>query len=663
MTILKEIEHKKKKKIKYFIFWVIFLSIVSYFAYNSFISQQKQDFNLYTVWTWNIVNSLNNDWKIYYKKQYNLNFPISGTLSRIYKNEWDLVKKWDKIASLDDTYLKINLDKAQISLNTALADLEAKKATKNISWDIKIWESQVEASKIVLENLIKTNELELENANKNLEIAQKDYDFIKNSVQKDIAWVISSLEIAQKDYDDSLSNLESIKNQEEEKLKNFQEKWFLQIENSIPLFDKYIKDTDILLWITDKNKNLNDSYEIYLGAKNTALKTLAENNLREILISYNNFITKWNVLDKTDYSNSEQILEETENIVNNFSLMINSTLDVLKNSISSSTFPQSTIDSYILTFETDLVNLKTLSSQISQVKQVIQEQETLLNYKIKTQNDIINSLSLELNLAKNNLDKINLNSSNSIQDAKFKLDLAINEFNNTKTKTQNNIDQAKSQIKISEASLDYKKDPLSDKELAPSYKSIENARKWLEEAKKRLEDSVIYSPIDGQIWKLFVDKIGTQISSQNTNPFVIVIDKSSLYIETNIEENDIPNIRLGQKINISFDSLENVKIKWVVGYISDKSMTDENDIVSYKVNIEILENNPQIKEWFTTGLDFIIEEKNNVIIVPIEAIKEENWLKKVTLKDWTSANIETWINDGNFYEIKSWLKIWDEIRY
>jgi len=158
-------------------------------------------------------------------------------------------------------------------------------------------------------------------------------------------------------------------------------------------------------------------------------------------------------------------------------LMINSTLDVLKNSISSSTFPQSTIDSYILTFETDLVNLKTLSSQITQAKQAIQEQKTLLNYKIKTQNDIINSLSLELNLAKNNLDKINLNSSNSIQDAKFKLDLAINEFNNIQTKTQNNIDQAKSQIKISEASLDYKKDPLSDKELAPSYKSIENARK------------------------------------------------------------------------------------------------------------------------------------------------------------------------------------------
>lgn len=663
MTILKEIEHKKKKKIKYFIFWVIFLSIMSYFVYNSFISQQKQDFKLYTVWTWNIVNSLNNDWKIYYKKQYNLNFPISGTLSKIYKNEWDLVKKWDKIASLDDTYLKINLDKAQITLNTALADLETKKATKNILWDVKIWESQVEANKIVLESLIKTNEIELESANKNLEITQKDYDFIKNSVQKDIAWATSSLEIAQKDYDDSLSNLESIKNQEEEKLKNLQEQWFLQIENSIPLFDKYIKDTDILLWITDKNKNLNDSYEIYLGAKNTALRTLAENNLREILISYDNFINKWNTLDKTDYGNSKQILEETENIVNNFSLMINSTLDVLKNSISSSTFPQSTIDSYILTFETNLVNLKTLTSQITQAKQVIQEQETLLNYKIKTQNDIINSLSLELNLAKNNLDKINLYSSNSIEDAKFKLDLAINEFNNAKTKTQNNIDQAKSQIKISEANLEYKKDPLTEKELAPYFKSIENARKWLEEAKKRLEDSVIYSPINGQIWKLFIDKIGTQINSQSINPFVIVIDKSSLYIETNIEENDIPNIRLWQKINISFDSLENVKIKWVVSYISDKSMTDENDIVSYKVNIDILENNPQIKEWFTTGLDFIIEEKDNVIIVPIEAIKEENWLKKVTLKDLTLINIETWINDWNFYEIKSWLKIWDEIRY
>jgi multidrug resistance efflux pump len=254
MTILKEIEHKKKKKIKYYIFFVIFLSIIGYIIYNSFLKKHELDFKIYTVWTWNIVNSLNNDWKIYYKEQYNINFPISGTLSKIYKNEWELVKKWDWIASLDNTYLKINVDKAQIALNTALANLEAKKATKNISGDLKIWESQVEANKTILEWIIKTNELELENASKNLEIAKNDYDFVKNLTQKDIDNANSTLEIAQKNYDNWLSTLDLIKNQEQEKLVNLQEKWFLQIENSIPLLEKYLKDTDVLLWITDKNR-------------------------------------------------------------------------------------------------------------------------------------------------------------------------------------------------------------------------------------------------------------------------------------------------------------------------------------------------------------------------------------------------------------------------
>ena len=663
MTILKEIELKKKKKIKYFVFFAIFLSIWGYFAYSSYIAQQKQDFRLYTVWTWNMINSLNNDWKIYYREQFNLNFPISGTLSKIYKNEWDLVKKWDRIASLDNTYLKINLDKSQIALNTALAELEAKKATKNISGDLKIWESQVEANKITLEGIIKTNELELENASKNLEIAQKDYDFAKNLSQKDIDNAKSTLEITQKNYDDSISNLESIKNQENEKLINLQENWFLQIENNISLIEKYLKDTDVLLWITDKNKALNDGFEVYLWAKNTSLLSQTENNFRETSALYDNFIKNWNEFDKKNYSEAILKLQEINNIENSINTLLNLMLDVLKNSISSSTFSQETINLYISSFETNIINLNSSISLITQSKQAIQEQETALDYKIKTQNDIINSLSLELNLAKNNFDKINLNLSNSIEDAKFKLDLALNQYNNTKTKTKNNIAQAKSQIKISEVSLEYKKDLPSEQELAPYYRAIDNARKWLEEAHKKFDDSILKSPIDGQIWKLFIDKIGTQISSQGENPFVIIINKDNLYIETNIEENDIPNIKLWQKINISFDSLENVKIKWVVTYISDKSMTDENDIVSYKVNIDLLEKNPLIKEWFTTWLDFIIEEKDNVILVPIEAVKEEKNVKSVILKDGTSVNIETWIADGNFYEVTKGLKIWDEIRY
>ncbi|MCK9272197.1 HlyD family efflux transporter periplasmic adaptor subunit [Candidatus Gracilibacteria bacterium] len=663
MTILKEIEHKKKKKIKYYIFFVIFLSIIGYIIYNSFLKKHELDFKIYTVGTGNIVNSLNNDGKIYYKEQYNINFPISGTLSKIYKNEGELVKKGDWIASLDNTYLKINVDKAQIALNTALANLEAKKATKNISGDLKIGESQVEANKTILEGIIKTNELELENASKNLEIAKNDYDFVKNLTQKDIDNANSTLEIAQKNYDNGLSTLDLIKNQEQEKLVNLQEKGFLQIENSIPLLEKYLKDTDVLLGITDKNKALNDSFEVYLGAKNTGLKISAENSFREASNLYEDYIKNRSEFNKTNYSLAINKLQEINDIENSVNTMLNLTLDVLKNSISSTNFSQETINLYISSFELNIINLNSSISLITQSKQAIQEQETLLNYKIENQNKEIESLNLQLELAKNNFDKINLNIENTIQDTKFKLDLAINQYNNTKTKTDNNIAQAKSQINISEASLDYKKDLPSEKELAPFYKAIENSKKGLEEANKRIEDSILKSPINGHIGKLYINKIGSQINSQSVNPFLIIINKDKLYIETNIEENDIPNIKLGQKINISFDSLDNVKIKGVVTYISDKSMTDENDIVSYKVNVDLLENNSQIKEGFTTGLDFIIEEKDNVILVPIEAVKEEKNIKSVILKDGTSVNIETGIADGNFYEVTKGLKIGDEIRY
>jgi hypothetical protein len=199
--------------------------------------------------------------------------------------------------------------------------------------------------------------------------------------------------------------------------------------------------------------------------------------------------------------------------------------------------------------------------------------------------------------------------------------------------------------------------------LEPYYTAIKNAQKWLEESKARLDDAYLRSPIDWKIWKLSSAKIWTNIQVNPNSPFVVIIKKDSLYIEAKIEEWDIKNIKINQEVKITFNSLEWVELKWKVSYISDKAETDINWIVTYKVEVIFENMDSSVKEWFTTQLYFLIEKKNNILVLPMESVLIENWVSSVTLEDNTKKIIQTWINDWDYIEIINWLSEWDKVIY
>lgn len=129
MSIIKEIKDIKEKKVmKYIIILAIIFITIIYFIF--FDKKTDTKINTISPEKRNIIESLNWDWKILYKKEYELNFPISWTLKYINKNEWEEVKVWEIIASLDDKYQLINLDRTKINLETAYANLAAKISSK-----------------------------------------------------------------------------------------------------------------------------------------------------------------------------------------------------------------------------------------------------------------------------------------------------------------------------------------------------------------------------------------------------------------------------------------------------------------------------------------------------------------------------------------------------
>jgi len=273
------------------------------------------------------------------------------------------------------------------------------------------------------------------------------------------------------------------------------------------------------------------------------------------------------------------------------------------------------------------------------------------------------SLEIKFNIAKVNLEKAQISAKSTIDNLEQKYILEQNNYDSVKIKLDNNIRLSQSQIDISQANLDLRKSNFSEKELEPFNIAIENAKKWLEEAQKRLEDASLKSLIDWIVWKLSATKMWTIINQIPENPFVTIINKNSLYVEANIEEGDIPNIKLNQAVRIGFNSLENVMLTWAVSFIWDKSSVDQNWIVTYKVEVLFDKLDPQVKEWFTSQIYFILETHKDTLSVPIETVKEENGKSYVILKNWKKQIVQTWINDTDYVEILNWLNEGDIINY
>jgi len=529
---------------------------------------------------------------------------------------------------LNTTYLRINVDKAEIALKKAYADLEAKK-NKYTSGDIKLSEEQLGSSQANLENIKLNWEIDISNTKSSLETAEIN---LKSST--------TDLKLAQ-------DNLELIINQEKEKYENKVEDSVWVIATNISSIRELLLDVDKLLWVTEENRDENDAFEDYLWAKDSAELSVSIEYFNNANNSFSTFLEDW----KNNWwatAEIEAILVFLEKAQTNSMLvnkMLNSTLKTIKNSISSlPALSDEQIESYTKTFEASIISNKKEVSSLVDASQLIEEQLTNLNTKTATQKNIIFWLTTKLELASKQLDQAKINYSNAVK------------------KADNNLILAEKQIDISNASLSTKTDDVSYSELAPFYSNIDNAKKSLEESKVKLEDAVLRSPID---WKIVsIDwNIWSFVWWDKEASFVTITNNNKFYVESFVEELDISRIWENANVYLTFDALDQVSLSWQVYFISDKSTTDNNWIVTYKVEISFDPKTYWVREWMTTYVEYITNEVKNVKIIPVWAVKPIDWKPSVMIEDWTWKPVITWFTDGKMVEVISGLEKGEKVIY
>ena len=189
---------------------------------------------------------------------------------------------------------------------------------------------------------------------------------------------------------------------------------------------------------------------------------------------------------------------------------------------------------------------------------------------------------------------------------------------------------------------------------------------------EQLDDYTITAPIDGTVITKNT-KVGDTLDTTNGQTTLAVIyDLSYLTFDMSLDELDVNQVEVGQTVEVTCDSLEDVgTIEGVVTKVSVAGTTS-NGVTTYPVTVQI-DNPPEdLLPGMNVDAVIVVDEATDVIAVPISAVQRGD---TVYVKDdsatnmdgtmvngsllpdgWRAVEVETGLSDTNYIEILSGIE-------
>ncbi|MBN1560984.1 efflux RND transporter periplasmic adaptor subunit [candidate division KSB1 bacterium] len=151
--------------------------------------------------------------------------------------------------------------------------------------------------------------------------------------------------------------------------------------------------------------------------------------------------------------------------------------------------------------------------------------------------------------------------------------------------------------------------------------SLMSAQNSLERAERNMLYAFIRSPINGTVIYREVEEGQTVASSfQTPRLFLIAEDLSKMEIHALVDESEIGLIQVGQAVQFEVQAYDEKKFAGTVRQVWLQPETVQN-VVNYTVVIDAANPDGLLLPGMTATVDFIIESKKDVLLVPMAATR------------------------------------------
>jgi len=159
-----------------------------------------------------------------------------------------------------------------------------------------------------------------------------------------------------------------------------------------------------------------------------------------------------------------------------------------------------------------------------------------------------------------------------------------------------------------------------------SLHDIERAEAGSSQARDQLSKTTIYSPIDGTVTVLN-SKQGERVVATNQfagTEVMRVADLSHMEARVDVNENDVVNVKVGQKATISIDAYAERKFKGTVQQIANTGkMTGagtQEEVTNFEVKIRIDEADIGLRPSLSCTADIETNMVQDVVAVPMQSV-------------------------------------------
>jgi macrolide-specific efflux system membrane fusion protein len=187
-----------------------------------------------------------------------------------------------------------------------------------------------------------------------------------------------------------------------------------------------------------------------------------------------------------------------------------------------------------------------------------------------------------------------------------------------------------------------------------------SAQAAYEQAKDTADQRTVIAPIAGVVTSLNIqqgDQLGvssassgggTNSSSGSSSPMVIT-NLKSLRAEVSVNEVDYPNLKVGQKANVTFDAISGLSITGKVAAI-DQVGTNTQGVVTYNVRISFDVQDARLRPGMTCSASITTAVKPDVVLVPNAAVKSNassSYVLVLAANSTTPQQVTVEVGDAN----------------
>jgi HlyD family secretion protein len=190
--------------------------------------------------------------------------------------------------------------------------------------------------------------------------------------------------------------------------------------------------------------------------------------------------------------------------------------------------------------------------------------------------------------------------------------------------------------------------------------ALKNAQADLSQARVNLSYASIYSPIDGVVLKRAVNK-GQTVAAMFSTPtlFTIAEDLTKMQVEADVDEADIGQVKLGQRVVFTVDAYPGVNFDGTVSQVRISPKVT-NTVVTYTVIVDAPNPDERLFPGMTASISIEIESERG-ILVAVPAVSREKTVQVKLGEKIEVRQIQTGISDGIFVVVRAGLAEGEEV--